>query len=94
MEACPEVYVLQDKIHSKEELEKTIIHELYGHVGLRSLFAREIWARLNRGIFIGHVTAKGKRDGQAPAAVVGPVNYRSTPFPTEAHQKGHHDNTG
>lgn len=43
-----EVYVLQDKIHSKEELDKAIIHELYGHVGLKSLFGREIYARLNR----------------------------------------------
>jgi hypothetical protein len=43
-----DVYIVQDNIHSAEDFESTVIHELYGHIGLRALFGPEIYKRLNK----------------------------------------------
>lgn len=42
------VYVVQDANPSAAEMESTILHELYGHVGLRTLFGADIYRRLNK----------------------------------------------
>ena len=42
------VYIVQDTHSSMAELEATVLHELYGHVGLRSLFGPEITRRMNK----------------------------------------------
>jgi hypothetical protein len=42
------VYVVQDANPSAAEMESTILHELYGHVGLRTLFGPDIYRRLNK----------------------------------------------
>lgn len=43
-----DVYIIQDNIHSAEDFEATVIHELYGHIGLRSLFGADLYSRLHK----------------------------------------------
>ena len=42
------IHVVADEISSVEELEAVILHELYGHRGLRALFGDDIYNALNR----------------------------------------------
>jgi hypothetical protein len=42
------IYVVQNAHSSLAEFEATVLHELYGHAGPRTLFGPEITRRLNR----------------------------------------------
>jgi len=43
-----DVYIIQDNIHSAEMFEATIVHGLYGHIGLRALFGPALYSRMNK----------------------------------------------
>ena len=42
------VYIVHDQNPSAEYMEATIVHELYGHIGIRALFGQEVYSRLNK----------------------------------------------
>lgn len=42
------IFVVHGNHASAKELQSTIVHELYGHIGLRNLFGADITARLNK----------------------------------------------
>ena len=43
-----QIFITQDTHLGLADLEETILHELYGHAGVKALFGPEIYKRLNR----------------------------------------------